>query len=430
MYLYCFIFKRISLLFLLTHVSLFTRLRYSRGGTAAILGGCFVLESLADYFLTFHAMSPLMGLLTLLAEIVIVQAGAWFASEYRDMRAIFTGVSAAVYVLPGDFLCQLVPSGMDHSLLLSLLIQISVHLLILIGMIRISRKAWLSELQFKDTNWFLLSIIPIMFYLIMYSLCKPDTVIMTPREGNALSVFLLLILTGATNLVTMNLLSWKTRSMEKERDAAALRTCVDGMQRSIEVLQEKNEELLRVRHDSKHYNQMILSLLDEGECEQAREAVCRQAQSPAAVRPQLLCENAAANAVLCVYAQRAEEAHVQFDCKADIPATGHIDEYELATVLSNLLDNALRASDAVPETDERAIRINIRPVKGMLVMQIKNTYRGEIRISPESGLPESSRGEGHGLGMLSAKAFVHKYDGSYSCSMESGLFTIQIMVKI
>jgi len=274
-----FVFKRISLLFLLLHVTLFTRLRYSRGGTAAILGGSFVLESCADYFLIFQVTDPPAALLLRLAEIVIVQAGAWLVSDYRDMRAIFSGVSAAVYVLPGDFLCQLVPHSLEHSLLLALLVQILVHSLILYGTVKITRESWLSELRFKDTNWFLLSIIPVMFYLIMFSLCKPDLAVSTPREGNGLSVFLLLILTGTTNLVTMNLLSWKTRSMEKERDAAALRTCVDGMQRSIEVLQEKNEELLRVRHDSKHYNQMILSLLDESECEQAREAVRRRRRS-------------------------------------------------------------------------------------------------------------------------------------------------------
>ena len=425
-----FIFKRISLLFLLIHVSLFTRLRYGKGGTAAILGGCFVLESLVDCALIFWITSPSLGILALLAEIVIVQVGALLASEYRDMRAIFTSVSAAVYVLPGDFLCQLLPAGIDHRVLLGLLIQISVHLLILLGMVKISRKAWLSELQFKDTNWFLLSVIPVMCYLIMYSLCEPDTVAMTPREGNALSVFLLLILAGTSNLVMMILLSWKTRSMEKDRDAVMLKVCVEGMQKNIQGLQEKNEELLRIRHDRKHYSQMVLSLMDEGKYQEAREAVCRLVQSNAAVRPQLFCENAAANAVLSVYAQRAEDAHVQFDCKADIPAPEHIDEYELATVLANLLDNALRASSEVPETDNRVIKINIRPVKGMLVLQIKNSYRGEIRISPESGLPESSRGEGHGLGMLSAKVFVQKYDGSYSCSMESGMFAIQIMVKM
>jgi two-component system sensor histidine kinase AgrC len=430
MSLYDFIFKRISLFFLLLHVSLFTRLRYGKVGTAAILGGCFVLESLVDYFLVFRITLQPLGLLALLAEIVIVQAGAWTVSEYRDMRAIFTGVSAAVYVLPGDFLCQLVPESMAYSLPLALLIQISVHSLLLLGMMKISRKDWLSELQFKDTNWFLLSIIPIMCYLIMYSLCEPNTAAMTPREGNTLSVFLLLVLTGTSNLVMMILLSWKTRSMEKDRDAAMLKVCVEGMQKNIKVLQEKNEELLRVRHDRKHYSQMVLSLMDEGKYPEAREAVSRLVQSTSAIRPLLFCENAAANAVISTYAQRAEEARVPFDCKADIPTLEHIDEYELATVLANLLANALRAASAVPETEERTVQVNIRPVKGMLLLQIKNTYQGEVRISPVSGLPESSRGEGHGLGMLSVKAFAQKYGGSYSYSAESGLFVVQIMVKM
>ena len=85
MNLYYFIFKRISLFFLLIHVSLFTRLRYGKGRTAAILGGCFALESLVDYALIYWVTSPSAGLLALLAEIVIVQAGALLASEYRDM---------------------------------------------------------------------------------------------------------------------------------------------------------------------------------------------------------------------------------------------------------------------------------------------------------------------------------------------------------
>lgn len=430
MNLYYFIFKRISFFYLLLHISLFTRLRYGKVRTAMILGGCFALESLADYLLLFRITKEPLGWLALLAEIAIVQTGAWLVSEYRDMRAIFTGVSAAVYVLPGDFLCQLVPSGMEHGFLLALMIQISAHSLILFCLAKISRKDWLSELQFKDTNWFLLSIIPIMLYLIMCSLCEPGIAATIPRDGNTLSVFLLLLLTGTTNLVTMILLSWKTRSMKKERDAAMLRACAEGMQKNIEILQEKSMEFQRIRHDRKHYDQMILSLMDEGKYREAREAVSRQVQSPAVVRTKLLCENAAANAVLSVYAQRAEDAQVQFDCKADIPALEHIDEYGFATVLANLLDNALRAACAVPEADKRTIQINIRPVKGMLILQIKNPYRGEIRISPESCLPESDRGEGHGIGLLSVEAFVQKYDGSCSFSSESGLFSAQIIVRM
>jgi len=66
----------------------------------------------------------------------------------------------------------------------------------------------------------------------------------------------------------------------------------------------------------------------------------------------------------------------------------------------------------------------------MLILQVKNTYQGEIRISPKSGLPQSTRGEGHGIGMMSVKAFAEKYDGSYSYTPESGWFVVQIMVKM
>ena len=45
-----------------------------------------------------------LNMFLLILEIIIVQLTAVWLSSYRDMRSVFTGITASTYVLPGNIL--------------------------------------------------------------------------------------------------------------------------------------------------------------------------------------------------------------------------------------------------------------------------------------------------------------------------------------
>ncbi|HCB92395.1 MAG TPA: GHKL domain-containing protein, partial [Selenomonas sp.] len=93
------------------------------------------------------------------------------------------------------------------------------------------------------------------------------------------------------------------------------------------------------------------------------------------------------------------------------------EEHDFSILLSNLLENAIHASEHEPE-DSRAISIRVRHRGIACVMEIAN--RSGARISfDEDGLPVTRR-RGHGLGMASLSAFMEKYGAYADFTQEDG----------
>ena len=105
-----------------------------------------------------------------------------------------------------------------------------------------------------------------------------------------------------------------------------------------------------------------------------------------------------------------------------------VNEYELAMVLANLLENAVfDVKDLKPE--KRYINAKIHCVAEYLLIDMDNECEKEINFDVLTGLPQSTKGAGHGLGMQSILAFSDKLGGNIECYCENGRFRIILFVK-
>jgi hypothetical protein len=147
-----FIQYRISMAFLLAFVLLFTPLRYDRKRSLCITALCFVLTGLMDLYLTTIAQSGLAGAVVLLLEIPITQLTALWLCRYRDFRALFTGFSAAAYVLVGNFFLSLV-HYLTNSDLMAISVQVIIHGLMLFYLIKKLRFNYLEAMKESKYSW-------------------------------------------------------------------------------------------------------------------------------------------------------------------------------------------------------------------------------------------------------------------------------------
>ena len=103
------------------------------------------------------------------------------------------------------------------------------------------------------------------------------------------------------------------------------------------------------------------------------------------------CDNVTLNGVLSGCAAIAQRESVKYTCQADAPAQlCQTNEFALAAVLSNLVENAINAASKAE--GEHWVSVHILPVKGQLRLEVRNTYAGEITISPQTGLPQTTPG--------------------------------------
>lgn len=117
----------------------------------------------------------------------------------------------------------------------------------------------------------------------------------------------------------------------------------------------------------------------------------------------------------------------RFAVGASLAKTG-IAEFDLCSILGNLLDNALEAS-AEPGMEERVIELAIRRQNEMLYISCSNPYKGE-RI-PENGQLATTKADKsrHGIGLASVSRIARKYHGIVKVQTENQIFQVQVLLN-
>lgn len=196
----------------------------------------------------------------------------------------------------------------------------------------------------------------------------------------------------------------------------------------IRALRESQTQAARHRHDLRHHLQYLLSCIENGQDQRAKEYISGICAEIEAQQVRCYCQNEAVNLILSAFAKRAEETGIKMDVRGAIPAVISVSDNDLCVILSNALENALRACLPLAEAGEDCtIRVEFRFVEqnGRLFLQIANPYSGEIRL--EKGVPVSDR-PGHGIGVQSIRAVVERYGGGCTFLAKNGQFTLRLFL--
>ncbi len=186
------------------------------------------------------------------------------------------------------------------------------------------------------------------------------------------------------------------------------------------------EETRHARHDMRHHFTQLADMADAGELEQIKNYLSK-AQDKIPNLDMRFSENRAADSVIGHYCALARRENVPFLTNIDLPAELPVDEMDMCLILSNLLENALEASGRTAES-KRQIKVEIYLHSGrLLLIQIENTYDGNIK--EKDGVFQSSKRKGSGVGIQSVRRIAEKNGGDSTFSYNDGIFTAKIMLR-
>ena len=136
--------------------------------------------------------------------------------------------------------------------------------------------------------------------------------------------------------------------------------------------------------------------------------------------------NPMADAILNSKISLAKSRDIQVIADAHIPVKLKFSEIDLCCILGNLFDNAIEASQKLPK-DKRLIRVYMDMKNTQLYISFTN-FTGEGKLTRVGRLFRSTKGEGHGLGLVRIDAIVDRLGGYLSRNSESGAFTTEILL--
>ena len=214
----------------------------------------------------------------------------------------------------------------------------------------------------------------------------------------------------------------ENQKMQAEREY--LQLAAGNMSERLKLMEEVSAQNSLAAHDRRHFNNMLLELLEKGENHEAVALLKRQNRTAPRIS-KVYCENPVVNAAVCHYAKLAEQSGIPTVIELDIPSELSVDSLELSMVVSNLLENAIVA--CLKQSGSKSLYIHfICRNMGRLLLEMENPCAEDTALD-ENSYPVALE-EGHGVGSKSVIAFAKKYDGELMYQIEYGVFRVRLLV--
>ncbi len=210
-------------------------------------------------------------------------------------------------------------------------------------------------------------------------------------------------------------------AMERERIAGNMKEQILLQKKQYEFYLQKREAERIFRHDARHRDSILISYLENGEVEGAKEFLKKELAEIEKNAKIPFCENTLINAVLSEYRTKAEQEGLEFSARIQMPKELACDEAEFCVMLSNLLENSLDAAKSY-------IAISIKHLNHQLSLNVKNDYEGELKKSAENNYL-TTKPQGSGLGLKSVEAILKSNSGFLKIEDTDGVFDVFATLK-
>lgn len=235
----------------------------------------------------------------------------------------------------------------------------------------------------------------------------------------------LYIVTSSIAVLLMNYLVMKqvmTVIVQSEEKAASF-NAAENYQMQIKFLknvEENNEKIRILNHDMKNHMISLKTYADASDLsglgaymnEMSRNLDSREISS--------FSTHLSINAVLNNKIEKAKKYGIYVAISIQVPEAIGVEEFDLCALLGNAMDNAIEACQRMAEDGVRTIDINISEKKEMIIIEISNPACSEDVVNLNSRISSKGDKENHGVGLISMRMIVEKYDGEMKHIVKEG----------
>ena len=217
-------------------------------------------------------------------------------------------------------------------------------------------------------------------------------------------------------------MSFFSKQIDK-RIAAYQRELIETHYREVENMYR---QIRGWRHDYRNHIQMMKVLAANGDMDALKVYLDELDTDLNTVDTVVKTGNPMADAILNSKISLARSRNIPTQVDAHIPVKLKMSELDLCCIIGNLIDNAMEARMALPE-EKRMIRVYM-DMKGTQLYISFTNFTAAKKLSKVGKGFKTSKGEGHGFGLVRIDDIVSRYDGYLSRNSEDGAFTTEILI--
>ena len=191
-----------------------------------------------------------------------------------------------------------------------------------------------------------------------------------------------------------------------------------------EYLENREKETKKFRHDLRSHMELILPLVRNHEYEKIESYLEQMQIKVDSLGNNVTVQNGTVDAIINQYYTKAKQQGITMEVQGRFPEECLIDIYDICTIFSNVLSNAL---EAAAQTSEKYISVECRYTDRNIIIVVKNSFNsdqpgGNVQLKTRKGNVDH-----HGFGLENMKDSINKYNGVFDIETEDNLFILTIL---
>lgn len=313
--------------------------------------------------------------------------------------------------------------GIDGVLYINL--SVAIVSLVLIYMIGRAYKKYapigMNSISVVNLFWFTFLICVDTAVVSVIAVMKVDLVL--EEQRNIYLVTVAFVIIGIFIQLAAVILLFTQRNVYKEKKQLTEKY-LNEQKNHYEYLEKRERETKKFRHDFRSHLELISNMAKNHEVDEIHSYLETLQIKIDELGNAVTVQNGIVDAILNQYYAKALQHGIKMEVKGRFPGDCEIDAYDICTIFSNILSNAI---EAAAEAEEKYVSVECRYNERNIIIVVKNSFHSE----PENGSPVlKTRKEDldyHGYGLTNMKDSVDRYNGVFDIEVEEGRFTLTIL---
>ena len=288
---------------------------------------------------------------------------------------------------------------------------------------KLSKKKIKDKLQFIEKKYIALFLFVLIVDCIIVCILG-DFVLNVYVSNNQFSFlfFYILVVIGIFFQLFLVIALILSRNLYREKEVLA-RQYLNDQKQHYEYLKQRERETKKFRHDLKNHMYLLSNMYIQGNLEDFLAYMEQINKKIGSFGNPISVNNEIADAIFNKFYYEGKKQNILFNVQGHFPSDCSIQAYDLCTILSNLLSNAMQAQT---ECEGGTIEVSIRYTDREITIKIENHYLQEPLQTEGIFQTRKMDKENHGFGLENVKECVEKNHGQIMIKTGNNRFEVML----
>lgn len=206
---------------------------------------------------------------------------------------------------------------------------------------------------------------------------------------------------------------------------------IHALQERIREVEQFYAGIRQIKHEMRNHLTNIKGLAESGRYEDMERYIAKMDDGLNAFELTVKTGNAVTDVIVNDKKKAADKLGIKFQTEFAYPLSDKYNAYDVGIILNNLLTNALEACEKM-DGKERHIILSGRQKRKFFLIEVKNSFEGEVEFDINTDFPLSTKQNDnslHGIGLLNVKQEVEKYMGDVKIKVKKNEFSVTVLLQ-